>query len=591
MMAGCQEETTPGVDSGKPPLDGKAPGAEAGGDGPAAKKDKGPPADGPGKKDGKGPALDKKAPAPDMSASKCQDECSLDDTRTQGGKTQTCKLYSLSQKKSVPVTSGLHDRARLHDKWIRKVHLPNGYLANTRFTDKTYKTISSWHGTGDSAIWTGAYLAAEAIRLKVTGAPDARANVRKLVEAVHLLFKVHGHAGYLARFCAPYGKDKKLDAHYDPTNVDDHKVTYKGASWFWSGNTSRDQYQGVLLGYSLAYDVLTSASHKAMIRQDMVALAQAMMKEHKAVKITVSFYALGKWQKLTVPVKLTHVVMNPTEWQSGGPFVQIGTKAKPTAYEETQMRGFREFFPDFSYLVKQIPIIGLLVPKLPRAGSAIMLANIMRIGMQTTKGVTSHAAQHAAFKAYYNKNINAWLTVMKGYFSSSSLQCWKGYFGHNIDHMPLYNLIRLETDPKLRASLAKDVLEAKFWPVVKNHKNVFFSYIYTSMGPKSSNMTAPIAAATTQLKQFPAPPKAEITRDLTKKYPASTKCKGQSSVAVDVKDRLVEDFIWQREPFKLKITADGKLVFPGSDYLLTYWMARWYGYLKDDSDGVCLKWM
>ena len=103
-------------------------------------------------------------------------------------------------------------------------------------------------------------------------------------------------------------------------------------------------------------------------------------------------------------------------------------------------------------------------------------------------------------------------------------------------------------------------------------------------------MTAAISSATNQLKQFPAPPKAEVNKDLSSKYAASTKCPGQSATAVDVKDRVSDDFIWQREPFKLKETGDGKSVYPGADYLLTYWMARWYGYLKDDSDGVCLRW-
>jgi len=593
LTAGCPSETSDQGDQGLLVKDGPTAGLEAGTDGP--RQDKAQPSDSSKPKKESGAAKDsaaKDSASPDAAKPACVDQCNLGDTRTKSGKTETCKLVTHATGKPAAITKGLHDRSRVHNAWIRKNHLPAGQLANARFKTTSHKTVVGWGGTGDSAIWTGTYLAAEAFRLKVTGAPDARANVRKLVEAVHQQFKVHGHPGYLARFSGELGKDSRIDAHYDAKDPTSHKVTYKGKSYFWEGDTSRDQYQGVLLGYSMAYDVLTSASHKQMIREDMVNLATELLKERKNIKITIEFYALGKWQKFSVPVKLKHVVMNPSEYSSGGPYVQVGEKSNPTAYEKTVMRGFREYFPDFSYLLKQVPLIGLLVPSVPRAGSAIMLANIMRIAIQTTNGVAAYAKQNASFKATYAKEINGWLKIMKGWISSSALQCWKGYFGHNIDLTPLYNLIRLEPNKILKAAFAKDVLEKCFWKVVKNHKNVWFSYIYTSQGPATSSMAAPIAAATAQLKQFPDPPQADKNIDLTKtgKYPLSKNCKDQSSVALDVKDRMPDDFIWQREPFKLKNSGDPKSVYPGADYLLTYWMARRYGYLKDDSAGICLRW-
>ena len=533
-----------------------------------------------------------------LCAATCIDQCDLNRTRVLGGKTQTCKPFSVAQKTSVPVGSGMHDRARQHNAWIRKFHLPAGTIADTRFADTSYNKVVSYHGAGDSAIWTGTYLAGEALRLKVTGSPDAASNVQQLVEAIHRLFEVTSsttpHPGFLARYTAPINSpDPAIKALYNPTDARHHKVKFKGQDYFWSGNTSRDQYQGVMLGYSLAYDALSSAKHKKLIRDDMVALCQELMKARKKVKVTMRFHALGKWQEMALAIDMEHVVMNPTEYKKGGPFIQLGTTAKPTDYESSTMQGFREFFPDYSVITKQLPLIGPLIGgiPIPRSGSAIMLANIFRIGIQVTKGVPGHGAQHAAIKAYYDKHKTKWLGLMKQYiFLNDASQCWKSYYGLNIVFEPVYNLIRLEDDKSIRASMQKDVLQAKLWKVVKDHKNVFFSYIYASQGPSPSTLKAVAAAASTQLAQFSGPPHARTNVVNTGKYPANKKCSNQSSVAIDVKHRVADDFIWQRQPFQLTKTGDGKSVYPGADFTLPYWMARHHGFLSDDAQGTCLRW-
>ena len=524
----------------------------------------------------------------------CVDQCNLDETRTSGGKSQTCKNFSVAKNGSVPLSAGLHDRARKHNAWIRKFHLPAGTMADSRFATTSYKKVVSYHGAGDSAIWTGTYLAGEALRLKVTGSPDAQKNVEALVEAIHRLFEVTGHAGFLARYTAPINSsDPAIKKLYTPTDPRHHKVKYKGQDYFWSGNTSRDQYQGVMMGYSLAYDALSSAKHKKLIRDDMVALCQELMKQRKKVKVTIRFNVLSKWQELPLSLDMEHVVLNPTEYKNGGPYIQLGTTAKPSDYERSTMQGFREFFPDYSVVIKQIPILGPLIGgiPIPRSGSAIMLANIMRIGIQVTKGVSGYSTKHAAIKAYYDKNKSKWLGIMKQYiFLNDASQCWKAYYGLNIVFEPVYNLIRLEDDKTIKASMQKDVLEGKLWKIVKDHKNVFFSYIYASQGPQAAAGKAAATAASKQLAQFSAPPHAVKTVNNTGKYPANSKCAGQSSVAIDVKDRVADDFIWQREPFKLTKTGDGKSVHPGADFTLPYWMARHHGYLTDDVKGTCLRW-
>ena len=54
---------------------------------------------------------------------------------------------------------------------------------------------------------------------------------------------------------------------------------------------------------------------------------------------------------------------------------------------------------------------------------------------------------------------------------------------------------------------------------------------------------------------------------------------------------MPSDFLWQHHPFALAIpNPEPRLVYAGADYLLAYWLGRYYGYLPDDAPDTCLQW-
>lgn len=71
---------------------------------------------------------------------------------------------------------------------------------------------------------------------------------------------------------------------------------------------------------------------------------------------------------------------------------------------------------------------------------------------------------------------------------------------------------------------------------------------------------------------------------------ADPACDGLSSIAVDVNDRVPGSFLWDKNPWKLYDAGDPNYLYPGVDYLITYWIARHYGYLDDDAAETCLLW-
>ena len=521
----------------------------------------------------------------------CLDECAHGDRRDTTGGSQSCALYSAAEQDFVDIGDGTRDRARLHEAWLRRRNLVNGYVADVLFTDLSYQTPESYHGTVDSAEWTGTYLAAEALHMRASPSPDAQRNLQQIVERLHQLYEVTGQPGSMARFWTPLGVDPAADRIYEPETPGHHTNTYQGQQVFWHGTTSRDMYQGVMLGYALAYDVLTSETHREMIRQDVIGLASELIKDRKKVPVKVRF-KLGGWQEMKLEMNVQYVVLIPDEMEDGHVFILVGSDEDSSAYEDSDLRGAREFIPEWSTVLRQVPLLGALIPRIPRSGSAIMLANILRLALHATAGVPAYATQRAAIEAHYNAQRGYLLDVMREYVFVNADRCFDRYYGLTIVFHPIYSLIHLERDPATKAALQRDVLAGKMWPYVKDHKNVYFSYITAAQAPGTVS-AAEISATTQQLTQFPPPPKARILVDNTGKaqYPPDPDCPGQSTVAMDVGDRVRHDFIWQRIPFELKSDyVHPRVVYPGVDYLVAYWMGRHHGYIADDAPDTCLRW-
>ena len=78
---------------------------------------------------------------------------------------------------------------------IRALHLPYGTMADPGFassdpTSADYTRVVSYNRTGDAAIWTGHYLAAESFRYAVTQSADALDAVRNALNGVQSLVDV-----------------------------------------------------------------------------------------------------------------------------------------------------------------------------------------------------------------------------------------------------------------------------------------------------------------------------------------------------------------------------------------------------------------
>lgn len=367
---------------------------------------------------------------------------------------------------------------------IQARHFPYSTLLDPIFDSPTGNQIVNYTRCGDSAIWTGHYLAAEAFRYKVTGSADALANARRAFTGLKYLVDVTGDnvlARCLVPETSPYAKGIQSE---EASNG----IYHSPSGDFWVGNTSRDQYSGVVFGLGVAYEMIDDAALKASIA-DVVSRMVEFLKDHAWTVVlpdgTVSTSFLDRPDQQLAFLQLARHV-NPDQFS--------------TAYDVARV---------------------LLSP-----------AVIAPISYDT--------------------------------LSDGS------YFKFNLDSINLYTLLHLE-------SSSFSALYQKAYDILRNHTdgqgNAHFNMIdFAINGPNAARDIE----TRLLLDQWLQRSRRDVYVDNTGKYPtcgdAQTACN-----PIPVPDRVSTDFLWQRSPYQMSGGGSGIIESAGVDYILPYWMARYYG--------------
>jgi hypothetical protein len=140
----------------------------------------------------------------------------------------------------------LREKARVFDELIQKDHCPNGMIFSY-YPDAQGNFL--WvRGGGDSTIWTGCYVASQVFRYKATGDPVALKNIERSLAAFQRLHRVSGGKGFLGRCFGPpelFPPGQKMTKGCVPHD-----------DLVFIPDTSRDQYSGLFLAYSLALPLI-----------------------------------------------------------------------------------------------------------------------------------------------------------------------------------------------------------------------------------------------------------------------------------------------------------------------------------------------
>ncbi len=356
---------------------------------------------------------------------------------------------------------------------IQAKHLPFGTILDPIYASPTSDQIAGYTRCGDSALWTGAYLAAEAFRYNVTRSADALSDVKAALAGLTALVDVTGDnrlARCMVQANSPYAAGI---ASEEASNT-----IHQSPPWIWVDNTSRDEVVGAFFGLGAAFDLVDDTTVKSGI-SNLATLMLGFVAGHQwSPNDDISNTFLLRPEELDMLLQVQHHV-DPSH-SIGGPLVDLPV--------------------DVSVSV--------------------------------------------------------------------DVQSIDSYFKFNLDYMSFYNLIRLQDNSDNRGA----------YQIVRNytvsHQNAFFDVIDRFVNGADDVRDAEMRSL---LDQWLERPRRDPYVDNSKVVAV---CGTEACKPVPVPIRPPTDFLWQRDPFQLAGGGSGTIEGAGIDYILPYWMGRYYGVIS-----------
>lgn len=351
--------------------------------------------------------------------------------------------------------------------------MPFGTILNPIYASPTSDQIVGYTRCGDSALWTGAYLAAESFRYGATHSADALNNVKAALSGLEGLLDVTGDnrlARCIVAADSPFAAGIERE---EASNTID-----SNPPWIWVDNTSRDQVVGAFFGLGIAYDVVDDADVRSKVSSLATLLIGFISRHQWSPNDDISNTFMIRPEQLQMLLQVARHV-NPSN-TVGGPFLVLPVNT------------------------------GVLI----------------------------------------------------------DVQSISSYFKFNLDYMTFFHLLRLQNNGDNRSAYAT------VRDYTAGHQNAFFNLVDAALNGPSAARDQQTRAL---IEQWPERSRRDFSVNLAGKVPV---CGGEACTPVPVPQRPPGDFVWQDDPFMLSGGGSGFIETSGVDYILTYWMARYYGVIS-----------
>jgi hypothetical protein len=178
------------------------------------------------------------------------------------------------------------------------------------------------------------------------------------------------------------------------------------------------------------------------------------------------------------------------------------------------------------------------------------------------------------------------------YYANTGLDlgCKTNWNNHNMAELSMYALLRTETDPDLRATYQAALRDELWAPAdafpMRDQQNSLYAMFYLVNKAAADPWPAePARLALCTMKRYPAA-KNHFPVDNFAAYPAA--CEDRSSEPmsdqlIPIEERAADNFQWIGNPYKPETDpGDPTWVESPEDYLLAYWMGRWFGFISEE---------
>jgi hypothetical protein len=452
-----------------------------------------------------------------------------------------------------PVKMTLAEKAKFFEDEIDLRHRRTAYeyVLEVRLDQAGDKSKWTQHDSDNDGLWTSMYGAGEAYAFAVTHDPKAKARAKKAYEAMRFLWTVTqggtppARKGFVARTVLPTTVEdpnaKDYTAEKDRKMKETRDSSWKilvprwpksaDGKWYWKADTSSDELDGHYFFYGVYFDLVAKGD----------AAEEARVKEHVAA-ITDHFLD-NNFQFIDHDGKVTR-------WGAFQP------EAMNFDYKWADDRPL-DCFSILAYL-------------------------------KTAEHITGYPRYRDAAKMLIEKHGYAINSMMNKHHMGPG---WGNQSDDEMALMMLYNLLRYETDPELRAIYG--ITMRRRAEVERPELNPVFNYLaaavlggmkYTDThGTEELSVESPwLAEALDTLQRFPLD---RVNWRLTNSHRLDLrKLDAQRGMRQDgrvlpIDERYVNH--WNHDPWRLDQGGNGQELASGAAFLLPYYMGRYHGFLKE----------
>lgn len=478
-------------------------------------------------------------------------------------------------------------RVHIHPdlKWITDVTLkkvevdcPGGvagpcFEPSVPLDQATWQDVERFHTGENDGLWSGLYLASQAFRYGVTQSPDALATIKLLLEGEKTRMAITGVPGVFTRQFIPPGvegiacteneDDYVVDVEKDDNKwvqirkdgcvwvIDNQTMDWTGTShcgldefagWCWLDNVSQDEYAGHMLALGTIMKLVDDAEVQQTTRQ---------LIEQVGVHLMDNDLTFVDWDgRIT-----EHGLLYPMSLAGTPGFLAAESLSWIRMAIEASGRSDLEGFYDNCLLQK--------------SGEKACLP----WDLQTP----------TPFTDYFD------MTFL--YIGDDG--CKTNFNNVSMAVAAFQGLLMFEHDPELRplleAALRDEVMVADNPKAAAGLHNSWYNFAWAAHNDPDPDGDGPVPTAVRDaictLGQFPATQEV-LTIENTSLYPHFCDSRLGASMAqfpIPAAQRCTATFFFWKSPYERKdCTADPLQIHQPGDYLLAYWMGRYYGFIAEN---------
>jgi hypothetical protein len=529
----------------------------------------------------------------------CEDGECVDPWRYKTAPFGTCPDDPLATPETLAAKAAHYDdiapRLHVHPdlKWAMNVTLkkvevacegeqvPPCYAPIASEAEATWQDVDRWHTGENDGLWSGLYLASQAFRYGATKSPEALANIKLLLEGEVTRMRITGVPGLFTRQFIPpnvpgiacpdpetqkdhYTTDKEKDDNRwvqvredgcvwvvdrvsgewtkTPTGVaEPHCGLDDYAGWCWLDNVSQDEYAGHMLALGILWKLVDDEDVRATVKDLMTQVG-------------------------------VHLMQNDLFF--------VDWDGRQTEHGKLHALSFADT-PGFLAALSMDYILQAAV-----ASERQDLWDYYHLCLLQQGGGQCEGWPHTLEDPY-----DTYLPIMELYVGTED--CKSNWNNFSMVLCAMHNLAWYETTPALREHI-QWVLDQKFINEPGRTRtmilqgNPWFNFTFAAMkrlGPGSDGPAyGPVEEGICALKQFPAS-KVIRAADSAATYDhyCETRLGGSATeFPVPVAERCISTFEWWSDPYARETcAADPYRINQPADYLLPYWMGRYFGFIPE----------